>query len=174
MGPAVWNGGFSTFLAFVLLVNTDSHIFTTFFKVKKKKTESQILFFRGGGEFLFRLPTNDENRLNCFSSSSAWWCSVCSTAWPTCRWCWAGSGRPRENRATKPTSPPSSIPPSTRRRSVRRRRPRPHPTSRPSSRRSRAPCSWPWIIRPSSAITSRWAVSYAALSASEVYLIQGN
>lgn len=33
MGPAVWNGGFSTFLAFVLLVNTDSHIFTTFFKV---------------------------------------------------------------------------------------------------------------------------------------------
>ena len=33
MGPAVWNGGFSTFLAFVLLINTDSHIFTTFFKV---------------------------------------------------------------------------------------------------------------------------------------------
>jgi len=33
MGPAVWNGGFSTFLAFVLLVNTDSHIFSTFFKL---------------------------------------------------------------------------------------------------------------------------------------------
>uniref|UniRef100_A0A0P5P9V2 Patched domain-containing protein n=1 Tax=Daphnia magna TaxID=35525 RepID=A0A0P5P9V2_9CRUS len=33
MGPAVWNGGFSTFLAFVLLVNTESHIFTTFFKL---------------------------------------------------------------------------------------------------------------------------------------------
>ena len=33
MGPAVWNGGFSTFLAFILLSNTDSHIFTTFFKV---------------------------------------------------------------------------------------------------------------------------------------------
>lgn len=33
MGPAVWNGGFSTFLAFVLLINTESHIFTTFFKV---------------------------------------------------------------------------------------------------------------------------------------------
>jgi hypothetical protein len=36
MGPAVWNGGFSTFLAFVLLVNTDSHIFTTFFKVSTR------------------------------------------------------------------------------------------------------------------------------------------
>ena len=36
MGPAVWNGGFSTFLAFVLLINTDSHIFTTFFKVNFK------------------------------------------------------------------------------------------------------------------------------------------
>merc|ERR1712071_360183 len=33
MGPAVWNGGFSTFLAFILLCNTDSHIFTTFFKL---------------------------------------------------------------------------------------------------------------------------------------------
>ena len=39
MGPAVWNGGFSTFLAFVLLVNTDSHIFTTFFKVTLSSSE---------------------------------------------------------------------------------------------------------------------------------------
>lgn len=34
MGPAVLNGGFSTFLSFVLLANSTSHVFETFFKVK--------------------------------------------------------------------------------------------------------------------------------------------
>jgi len=33
IGPAVLNGGFSTFLAFVLLANSKSHVFLTFFKV---------------------------------------------------------------------------------------------------------------------------------------------
>ena len=33
VGPAVFNGGFSTFLAFVLLAGSKSHVFTTFFKV---------------------------------------------------------------------------------------------------------------------------------------------
>lgn len=33
IGPAVFNGGFSTFLAFVLLANSDSHVFITYFKV---------------------------------------------------------------------------------------------------------------------------------------------
>jgi len=33
IGPAVFNGGFSTFLAFVLLANSRSHVFATFFKV---------------------------------------------------------------------------------------------------------------------------------------------
>ena len=33
IGPAVLNGGFSTFLAFVFLANSDSHVFITFFKV---------------------------------------------------------------------------------------------------------------------------------------------
>lgn len=33
MGPAVFNGGFSTFLAFVLLGFSNSYIFTTFFKL---------------------------------------------------------------------------------------------------------------------------------------------
>ena len=34
MGPAVFNGGFSTFVAIVLLVSSTSYVFTTFFKVK--------------------------------------------------------------------------------------------------------------------------------------------
>lgn len=34
IGPAVFHGGFSTFLAFIFLANSDSHVFTTFFKVK--------------------------------------------------------------------------------------------------------------------------------------------
>merc|ERR1712083_881620 len=33
IGPAVFNGGFSTFLAFVLLAGSESHVFLTFFKV---------------------------------------------------------------------------------------------------------------------------------------------
>ncbi|XP_053626283.1 patched domain-containing protein 3-like isoform X3 [Cherax quadricarinatus] len=33
IGPAVLNGGFTTFLAFVFLVNSDSHVFITFFKI---------------------------------------------------------------------------------------------------------------------------------------------
>ena len=33
IGPAVFNGGFSTFLAFILLAGSKSHVFTTFFKV---------------------------------------------------------------------------------------------------------------------------------------------
>lgn len=33
IGPAVWNGGFSTFLAVVLLVFSKSYVSMTFFKV---------------------------------------------------------------------------------------------------------------------------------------------
>ncbi|RXG52107.1 Patched domain-containing protein 3 [Armadillidium vulgare] len=33
IGPAVLNGGFSTFLAFVFLIRSDSHVFVTFFKI---------------------------------------------------------------------------------------------------------------------------------------------
>jgi len=33
IGPAVFNGGFSTFLAFILLAGSRSHVFATFFKV---------------------------------------------------------------------------------------------------------------------------------------------
>ena len=33
IGPAVFNGGFSAFLAFILLANSKSHVFSTFFKV---------------------------------------------------------------------------------------------------------------------------------------------
>ena len=33
MGPAVFNGGFSTFLAFILLMTSKSYVFKTFFKI---------------------------------------------------------------------------------------------------------------------------------------------
>ena len=33
IGPAVFNGGFSTFLAFVLLATSRSHVFSSFFKI---------------------------------------------------------------------------------------------------------------------------------------------
>jgi Niemann-Pick C1 protein len=33
MGPPVFNGGFSTFLAFLLLAWSESYVFSTFFKV---------------------------------------------------------------------------------------------------------------------------------------------
>ena len=33
MGPAVFNGGFSTFLAFALLMTSKSFVFVTFFKI---------------------------------------------------------------------------------------------------------------------------------------------
>ena len=33
MGPAVFNGGFSTFLAFALLMTSKSHVFLVFFKI---------------------------------------------------------------------------------------------------------------------------------------------
>ena len=33
IGPAVFNGGFSTFLAFILLAGSKSHVFQVFFKV---------------------------------------------------------------------------------------------------------------------------------------------
>jgi len=33
IGPAVLNGGFSTFLALALLATSESHVFSSFFKV---------------------------------------------------------------------------------------------------------------------------------------------
>jgi Niemann-Pick C1 protein len=33
IGPAVLNGGISTFIAFILLVTSDSHVFSSFFKI---------------------------------------------------------------------------------------------------------------------------------------------
>ena len=34
IGPAVWNGGFSTLLAIVPLATSQSHVFITFFRVR--------------------------------------------------------------------------------------------------------------------------------------------
>jgi len=39
MGSAVFNGGFSTFLAFILVAFSDSYVFLTFFKVNLEKQE---------------------------------------------------------------------------------------------------------------------------------------
>ena len=50
IGPAVFNGGFSTFLAFVLLAGSRSHVFATFFKVIQiynKIKESVFATFAG-------------------------------------------------------------------------------------------------------------------------------
>ena len=33
IGPAVLNGGVSTFIAFILLVTSDSHVFASFFRI---------------------------------------------------------------------------------------------------------------------------------------------
>jgi predicted RND superfamily exporter protein len=33
MGPAVLNGGLSTLIAFILLLSSDSHVFSSFFKI---------------------------------------------------------------------------------------------------------------------------------------------
>ena len=33
IGPAVLNGGISTFIAFILLAGSDSHVFSTFFRI---------------------------------------------------------------------------------------------------------------------------------------------
>ena len=40
IGPAVLNGGFSTFLAFILTASSSSHVFTTFFKVQSLKNDA--------------------------------------------------------------------------------------------------------------------------------------
>jgi hypothetical protein len=50
MGPAVLNGGFSTFLSIVLLCNSNSHVFLTFFKVMGPSKQGQpfALSFKEG------------------------------------------------------------------------------------------------------------------------------
>ena len=70
IGPAVFNGGFSTFLAFILLAGSKSHVFQVFFKV---------------------LSTDDKNQyrpisiklLRCFFLSC---CLDFTTACLCCRW----------------------------------------------------------------------------------------
>lgn len=45
IGPAVFNGGLSTFLAFVLLGSSDAYLFNTFFKVLLKIWKFLIFFY---------------------------------------------------------------------------------------------------------------------------------
>ena len=44
IGTAVWNGGFSTFVAFVLLSSSESYVFRTFFKVRRGQLISDLPF----------------------------------------------------------------------------------------------------------------------------------
>ena len=45
IGPAVFNGGFSTFLAFVLLANSSSYGFVVFFRVRQARATFFSLAF---------------------------------------------------------------------------------------------------------------------------------
>ena len=47
MGPPVFNGGFSTFLAFLLLAWSDSYVFTTFFKDATQSLKNHLAVFQG-------------------------------------------------------------------------------------------------------------------------------
>ena len=42
MGPAVWNGGFSTYIAVGLLVYSNSYATLTFFKVRNQSSNFQL------------------------------------------------------------------------------------------------------------------------------------
>ena len=65
IGPAVWNGGFSTFLAIVLLAFSNSYVFKTFFKVSRDVTsmgsscwiiwmvDTVLLWLQGGMKYMF-------------------------------------------------------------------------------------------------------------------------
>jgi hypothetical protein len=46
IGPAVLNGGFSTFLAFCFLAISDSHIFKTFFKASTSMKSFSLHFYK--------------------------------------------------------------------------------------------------------------------------------
>ena len=52
MGPAVFYGGFTTFLAFVLLVFSSSYVFKTFFKVLCNVIYILLYFRRSFDDFL--------------------------------------------------------------------------------------------------------------------------
>ena len=54
VGPAVFNGGFSTFLAFILLAGSRSHVFSTFFKVKAFNFPLYVLTLTFSGFLLSR------------------------------------------------------------------------------------------------------------------------
>lgn len=90
MGPAVWNGGFSTFLAFVLLVNTDSHIFTTFFKVWAPGRVFSVFKELDCSLNLKHVFVSYEHSY--FSASLLLASSMDSHICPSC---WAVSGRPK-------------------------------------------------------------------------------
>jgi predicted RND superfamily exporter protein len=64
IGPAVFHGGFSTFLAFLFLADSDSHVFRTFFKVPSARLTlhsmklcTKFKIFKNKQKFLvLRLP----------------------------------------------------------------------------------------------------------------------
>ena len=65
IGPAVFNGGISTLLAILLLVNSKSYVFITFFKVGKKlfllRTDKDTINKKSdmlSADFTFKTCTN--------------------------------------------------------------------------------------------------------------------
>lgn len=48
MGNPVFSGGFSTFLAFILLAASKSYVFTTFFQVRRARAQKFFFFHLPG------------------------------------------------------------------------------------------------------------------------------
>ena len=67
IGPAVWNGGFSTFLAVVLLAFSNSYVFKTFFKVSKSKNDNYLAQIRW---FSWTLDVVNQIEWSCFLSKT--------------------------------------------------------------------------------------------------------
>lgn len=89
IGPAVFNGGFSTFLAFVLLANSNSYGFSLFFRVSiwasfQKKFLNLILSFfwlfhfssDWASIFNFDLLNVVFNKNYVHSFALIWWCLI--------------------------------------------------------------------------------------------------
>lgn len=67
IGPAVWNGGFSTFLAVVLLAFSNSYVFKTFFKVSRSKNDNYLAQIRW---FSWTLDVVNQIEWSCFLSKT--------------------------------------------------------------------------------------------------------
>ena len=84
IGPAVFHGGFSTFLAFIFLAGSDSHVFITFFKVNKFNQIKTIVDLSNNRILYFALDLRAGRRIRPFPranffpspAQSGWSCSI--------------------------------------------------------------------------------------------------